>query len=361
MFFQYNPNGAFWGSMHWAHATSPDMIHWKHEPLALAPTPADGIAMVCSAAVPCSTATTPTVIYTGVLPPASPAEITLDDGQSQVARSAVPGDLERSGSAHLEKLPEPIIAASAGHRRSQDSAIRAYGGKAKTGCSRSDRASRVKAERCCSTSRGSAALDLPASADRRPRHGAAGGQSRGQRRDVGVPGFLPAGRPACAAVRHHGQGVVEDRHVSRAGDSLAEKEGVVDLGSYYAAKTMLDEHGNRILWGWIPETRPESEYRAAGWAGVMALPRVLSLGSDRDLRMNGGSGGGESCGRRMRRSKARIAIERRRLPGMRIHDLAGEIESTVRGEARLPSAVALGEGRTVRGDRLRPAAERMPS
>ena len=41
MFYQYNPNGAFWGTMHWAHATSPDMIHWQHEPVALAPT-ADG-------------------------------------------------------------------------------------------------------------------------------------------------------------------------------------------------------------------------------------------------------------------------------------------------------------------------------
>ena len=27
MFFQYNPNAAVWGDMHWAHAVSPDMIH----------------------------------------------------------------------------------------------------------------------------------------------------------------------------------------------------------------------------------------------------------------------------------------------------------------------------------------------
>src|SRR5690242_220623 len=40
MFFQYNPNAAVWGDMHWNHAVSEDMIHWRHLPIALAPTPA---------------------------------------------------------------------------------------------------------------------------------------------------------------------------------------------------------------------------------------------------------------------------------------------------------------------------------
>src|ERR1041385_4095249 len=31
MFYQYNPKAAVWGNMNWAHATSPDMIHWRHE------------------------------------------------------------------------------------------------------------------------------------------------------------------------------------------------------------------------------------------------------------------------------------------------------------------------------------------
>ena len=39
MFHQYNPQSAVWGNMNWAHATSPDMIHWQHEPIALSPTP----------------------------------------------------------------------------------------------------------------------------------------------------------------------------------------------------------------------------------------------------------------------------------------------------------------------------------
>ncbi len=59
----------------------------------------------------------------------------------------------------------------------------------------------------------------------------------------------------------------------------SERRGILDYGAYYAQKTQLDAQGQRILWGWIPETRPEAEFSAAGWAGCMALPRVLSLGS----------------------------------------------------------------------------------
>lgn len=37
LFFQYYPKGSTWGPMHWGHATSPDLIHWKERPIALYP------------------------------------------------------------------------------------------------------------------------------------------------------------------------------------------------------------------------------------------------------------------------------------------------------------------------------------
>ncbi|HEX6428697.1 MAG TPA: glycoside hydrolase family 32 protein [Niastella sp.] len=37
LFFQYYPDSTVWGPMHWGHATSKDLIHWQHQPIALYP------------------------------------------------------------------------------------------------------------------------------------------------------------------------------------------------------------------------------------------------------------------------------------------------------------------------------------
>lgn len=36
-FYQHHPYSSDWGPMHWGHATSQDMLHWSHQPIALAP------------------------------------------------------------------------------------------------------------------------------------------------------------------------------------------------------------------------------------------------------------------------------------------------------------------------------------
>ena len=110
MFHQYNPQSAVWGNMNWAHATSPDMVHWQHEPIALSPTPngADRDGVFSGSAV--LDDGKPTVIYTAVAPPGHDSEATLRDGahtwrETQCLAVAANDDLRT-----WKKLPDPVIA-----------------------------------------------------------------------------------------------------------------------------------------------------------------------------------------------------------------------------------------------------------
>lgn len=331
MFFQYNPNGAFWGTMHWAHATSPDMIHWQHEPVAVAPTPEgydrDGVFSGSSVV----DGTTPTIIYTGVLPADSPAEITLDDGTHrwrEVQCLAVAKDQDLR---EWEKLPKPIIA-----RPPERLAITGF----RDPCVWREGREWLLTLGSGIRGKGGAVL-LYESHDLRHwtyRHTLVEGRGNGQRAANPVdngeiwecPDFFPLGDRHVLLYATMGK-VWWKTGIYRSRRFIPEKEGVVDFGAYYAPKTMVDERGNRILWGWIPETRPEAEYRAAGWAGVMALPRVLSLAPDKSLRMEV-----SPAVELLRASHARVQADEKNpgkaLAAIRIHDLAGEIHLKLAGK-----------------------------
>ena len=49
LFYQYHPGSLQWGPMHWGHATSADLLHWTHQPVALFPDPRLGMAFSGSA------------------------------------------------------------------------------------------------------------------------------------------------------------------------------------------------------------------------------------------------------------------------------------------------------------------------
>lgn len=53
-------------------------------------------------------------------------------------------------------------------------------------------------------------------------------------------------------------------------------------GQLMAPETLLDDKGRRIFFGWIWEARAWEKY---GWASVMSLPRLLSLGHDGALQI----------------------------------------------------------------------------
>jgi len=327
MFHQYNPQSAVWGNMNWAHATSPDMIRWQHEPIAISPTPGgpdrDGVfsgsAIVDSGK--------PTMIYTAVAPPASDSEATLRDGvhtwrETQCLAVAQDDDLRT-----WRKLPEPIIAVSPA-------------GLAVTGfrdpCVWREGNFWMLTLGAGVRGKGGMVL-LYSSPDLRNwtyLHPLVEGTSSNANSinpvDTGdmweCPDFFPLGGKHVLLISTMGK--VRWKVGTYANQRFTpEKEGVVDWGAYYAAKTMRDRDGNCILWGWITETRPDAKLLVAGWAGAMSLPRVLSLSSANELQMKVAVAAEQLRGTHTRITRETSpAVKQKTLDELRIHNLCAELK-----------------------------------
>lgn len=66
MFFQKNPNGPYLYYMHWGHFSSPDLVTWKEEKIALRPTLGFSSFGVWSGTTVLNNLGVPTIAYTGV-------------------------------------------------------------------------------------------------------------------------------------------------------------------------------------------------------------------------------------------------------------------------------------------------------
>jgi beta-fructofuranosidase len=284
MFHQYNPQGPLWGNMNWAHATSPDMIHWQHEPMALSPTPGcpDQDGVFSGSAVLDNGR--PTVIYTGVAPPDSPLDATLRDGRHTWRETQCLAVAQDDDLRIWKKLPRPVIAAPPTDLRVtgfRDPALWREGNRWMLILGSGTR------------ERGGMVL-LYTSPDLRNwtylhplLEGSPSGSDSDNAVDTGdmweCPDFFPLGNKYVLLISTMGK--VHWKVGTYAAQRFTpEKEGILDWGSYYAAKTMLDRDGNRIVWGWLPETRSDADLIIAGWAGVMSLPRVLSLSASNELQ-----------------------------------------------------------------------------
>jgi beta-fructofuranosidase len=285
MFYQYNPNAAVWGDMHWAHAISDDMIHWRHLPTALSPTPGWDDADGCFTGSAVNDHGTATILYTGVKS-TSPERATLRDGHNNFREVQCLATSDDPQLRSWTKWKQPVIQPPndptlAGFRdpflwREENNWILgvASGHFKKGGCVLLYRSKDLR--------------------NWKPLHELAS-QPWTEKESINpvdsgemweCPDFFPLGKKHVLLYSTAGKVLWESGEFDPKELKFhSERRGILDHGAYYAQKTQLDAHANRILWGWIPEKRPDPELIAGGWAGCMALPRVLTLSPEGELEM----------------------------------------------------------------------------
>jgi beta-fructofuranosidase len=286
LFYQLNPAAAVWGDMHWGHAVSTDMVHWRHEAIALAPTPGGPDSEGCFSGSAVVRDGVPTVIYTGVQN-AAPELVTLHDGNDKLRETVLLAVAEDEELLRWKKRAEPVIA-----KPPEGMAVTGF----RDPCPWREADGWYMAVGSGERGKGGYAL-LYRSQDLRAweyLHPLASGKPNGLKAanpcDSGemweCPDFFEVNGQHCLLYSTEGKVIWTtgeyDRHTHR---YTAKRTGVLDHGAFYAPKSFAAPDGRRILWGWIQETRSEAEFAAAGWAGMMSLPRVLTVDTDGQLEM----------------------------------------------------------------------------
>ena len=286
LFYQLNPHGSVWGDMHWGHAASTDMLHWRHQPIALSPTPGGPDSEGCFSGSAVVADRVPTFIYTGVRN-AQPPLVTLHDGsdklrEAQLLATALDDDL-----IQWKKLDNPVVPSPPANMvvtGFRDPCLWREGDGWYLGIGSGERG------------KGGCVL-LYRSQDlhhwdylHKLAEGIPNGKQAANPCDSGemweCPDFFEINK------RHFLLYSTENKVIWTTGEYDAERHiytrtrsGVLDHGAYYAPKSFLAPDQRRILWGWIRETRSEAEFGSAGWAGAMSLPRVLTVGEQGQLEI----------------------------------------------------------------------------
>ncbi len=289
MFFQYNPLAAVWGDMSWNHAVSADMLHWTLLPVALTPTPDSPDSFGCFSGSAIQVGSRVYQVYTGTR--VGPKDLaTIKDGQDTIQESQCIAWSDDPKLIHWTKLPVPIVPLPPAGMKIvgfRDPSVWKQGewyymtvGSGEAGV-------------------GGCVLLYRSKEMRDPAgwtylHKLTSGQWTGAKTanpcDDGemweCPELFPLGDGHVLIYSTLGKVFWQsgrlDLETMRFTPS---KTGELDLGAFYAPKTQLDRQGRRILWGWIQERRTDEEMKAAGWSGMMSLPRVLTLDPDGVLRI----------------------------------------------------------------------------
>ncbi|XP_073009340.1 beta-fructofuranosidase, insoluble isoenzyme 3-like isoform X1 [Typha latifolia] len=282
--YQYNPKGAVWGNIVWAHSISTDMINWVALEPAIYPTKPFDIEGCWSGSATILSDGTPTIMYTGI-----------DSDNNQVQNIAFPANLSDPYLREWIKPDyNPIIAPTF---RVNASAFR----DPTTAWLGPDDHWRV-AVGSKWNKRGK--VILYRSKDfknwiqvKHPLHSAP---------ETGMwecPDFFPVAEEGKLGLdtSMYGHGM---RHVLKVSLDLTRFEYYTigtydrkmdkyvpdatsvdnsmglryDYGNFYASKTFYDaDKKRRILWGWSNESDSVKADKTKGWSGIQAVPRTILL------------------------------------------------------------------------------------
>ncbi|MEU1191254.1 glycoside hydrolase family 32 protein [Streptomyces sp. NPDC005859] len=272
--FQYNPYGPEHANMHWGHFRSPDLLTWEELPVALTPTPGGDDADGCFSGNAVSDGDRMVAFYSAFrtnswAQPVTTAE-SWDNGRTWTPR----------GSLLIPDLPQ-------GTTMYRDPYVWREGGRWRmlVGSALAD---------------GRAAALLYESSDLEQWH------YRGPFLDQAPQPLAPGADTGlgweCPQYLHGRDGrgalivsawdpalgprrtVVYPGH-EQEGRFLAGAPVLIDHGpDFYAPALLPAPDGRWLLWAWSWEARDQQWVSAAGWAGLLTMPREVTLGEDGSVR-----------------------------------------------------------------------------
>ncbi|GAV90832.1 Glyco_hydro_32N domain-containing protein/Glyco_hydro_32C domain-containing protein [Cephalotus follicularis] len=294
LFYQYNPMGAVWGNIRWAHSTSTDLVNWIPHDIAIYPTQSSDINGCWSGSATILLSGKPAILYTGI-----------DPSNSQVQNMAMPKNLSDPYLTEWVKSPNnPLMAPTASNQINASSfrdPSTAWLGQ--DGRWRVTIGSKVNRQ-------GLAYLFTSKDFV----HWTQLNHTLHSANDTGMwecIDFYPVAIHSKKGfdTSFNGQNI---KHVLKTSIDDTQKdtytmgrynahkdiyipdEGSVeggsglryDYGKFYASKTFFDrEKKRRILWGWVNESSSVADDVTKGWSGIQAIPRAIWLDKSRKQLM----------------------------------------------------------------------------